>query len=87
MRSRLNSWTVKIRRTLLMSVSLGFIKAVSIATSFSQDTEMLHFILFFNGKAEGQIIIFFSYPIYPLPSNRSNSIQKEIYGHERWLPI
>ena len=86
MRSRLNSWAVKIRRTLLTSVSLGFIKAVSIATSFLQDTEMLHFILFFNGKAESQIIIFFLYPIYPLPSNRSNHIQM-IYGHERWLRI
>ncbi|KAG3283785.1 hypothetical protein H1C71_041463 [Ictidomys tridecemlineatus] len=56
-RSSLNSPAVKIGSTLLTSVSLGFIKAVTIATSFSQGPEMLHFILFFNGKAEGQIII------------------------------
>lgn len=57
-RGNLNSWEVKIRKVLLTSISFGFIKAVSIATSFSQDTEMLHFILFFSGKAEGKIIIF-----------------------------
>ena len=43
-RGSLNSWEVETRRRLLTSISLGFIKAVSIATSFSQDPEMLCFI-------------------------------------------
>lgn len=63
-RGNLNSWEVKIRRVLLTSISFGFIKAVSIATSFSQDTQMLHFLFFFSGKTEGKMIIFPSYPIF-----------------------
>lgn len=85
-RSSLSSQAVKIRRMLLISISLGFIKAVSIATSFSQGTEMLHFI-FFNGKAEDQIITFSPCTIYPLSSHRSDCIEKELYGHKRWLSI
>ena len=41
---------------------------------------MLHFILFFNEEAKSHITIFSSYPIYPLPSYRTNCIQKELYG-------
>lgn len=42
--SSLHSLPAEIRGLLLMSVSLGLIKAVTIATSFPRDTEMLHFI-------------------------------------------
>lgn len=86
-RSSLNSWEVKSEKNVANISFIGIHKGSLHSNIIFTRHKILHFILFFNGKAEGQIIIFSPYLIYPLPSHRSDCIQKELYGHKRWLHI
>lgn len=56
-----------------MSVSLGFIKAVVIATSLPHDTEMLH-LIFFNRESEGSIIMPFVLHLHSGPFSSAKSL-------------